>query len=374
MRVFSVAMCLVFGAQALRAGPTKSAPLQKAPVVTKMSKEVAHKPTETDVEQLHAKLEKLAGSLSAMIHDTNGPLMKAKIGPEMEMFVKELNSVLTETKSIKDPVVAFQKLEAARASMGALTSELTHRQEDLMMEGEAQKESLLLGVLMTKQKEPLAQQLQILHSDDFKDLEVSKFLLKSTSTSPLNVQAAAYMDTHQSKATAKMVMDDAAIHAKAQARADALASSFEKRVESLEKVHASKEKEHNKRMKELEDGIKKAGKKSKHVMEALKKREERSYKKWNAMQKHDIDSMKAAVMAIKTNDMKALEKAKGALEESIKNLKSKNGGFLVLLEVGHTFMEQDCPYCAAQCVDKCHTEGKPYMTCLTDCADAGKGK
>jgi len=92
------------------------------------------------------------------------------------------------------------------------------------------------------------------------------------------------------------------------------------------------------------------------------------------MQKRDIESMKASVKAIKTNDLKALEKAKGALEDSIKNMKSKNGGFLVLLELGHQFMEKDCPYCAAQCVDKCHNEGKPYVTCLTDCADAGKGK
>jgi len=374
MRVLSVALCLALGAQALRAGPGKNAPSEKALAVTKMSKEVAHKPSEADVEKLHAKLEKLAGSLNAMVKDKNGPLMKAKIGPEMEMFVKELNSVLFDTKSIKDPVVAFQKLEDARASMGALTSELTHRQEDLMKEGEAQQESLLLGVLMTKQKDPFAKQLEVLHSNDFVHLDVTKFLLKSNSTAPLYVQAATYMDTHQSKATAEMVMDEASLHAKAQARADALSASFEKRVESLEKVHAAKEKQHKTKMKELEEGIEKAGKKSKHVMEALKKREERNYKKWDVMQKHDIDSMKAAVKAIKTNDLKALEKAKGALEESIKNLKSKNGGFLVLLELGHQFMEQDCPYCAAQCVDKCHNEGKPYVTCLTDCADAGKGK
>jgi len=171
MRVLSVAVCFVLGAQALRAGPSKTTPLQKAPTVTKMSKEASHKPTEADVEKLHARLESLAGKLNAMVKDKNGPLMKAKIGPEMEMFVKELNSVLSETKSIKDPAVAFQKLEDARASMGALTSELTNRQEDLMKEGEAQQESLLLGVLMTKQKEPFAKQLEVLHSDDFKNLE-----------------------------------------------------------------------------------------------------------------------------------------------------------------------------------------------------------
>jgi len=44
----------------------------------------------------------------------------------------------------------------------------------------------------------------------------------------------------------------------------------------------------------------------------------------------------------------------------------------MFLQLANTFMERDCPYCAAQCVDKCHTAGKPYVTCLTECADAGK--
>jgi len=107
-------------------------------------------------------------------------------------------------------------------------------------------------------------------------------------------------------------------------------------------------------------------------MKAMMKREERSFKKWSVMQEHDIQSMKEAVKAIKSHDVKALDKAKQALEASVKSLQSKNNGFLVLLDLGHQFMQKDCPYCAAQCVDKCHQEGKPYVTCLTQCADAGK--
>jgi len=44
----------------------------------------------------------------------------------------------------------------------------------------------------------------------------------------------------------------------------------------------------------------------------------------------------------------------------------------MFIQLADTYMVRDCPYCAAQCVDKCHTAGKPYVTCLTDCADAGK--
>lgn len=367
MRVLKLAFFLALGANALRTDPAKGATLKtdKAPV--------AHKATLADVEALHAKLEKLAGALEGMVADKGGALMKAKIGPEMQMFVKELRAVLNSTKSVKDPVAAMKKLEDARASMSALTTDLTARQEALMKEGEEQKESLLLGVLMTKQKESMDKQLEVLRNDDFKDLDVAKFLLsKHSNTTALYMQAGDYMDKHQGKASTKLVLSSASIRAQAQARADALAASFEKRVESLQKVHDAKEKQHKKRMTELEAAIKKAGKKSQKALESMKKREERSFKKWSAMQKHDIDSMKLAVKAIKTGDMKALEKAKQSLEDSIKSLKSKNGGFLVLLDLGHKLMEKDCPYCAAQCVDKCHEEGKPYVTCLTQCADAGK--
>jgi hypothetical protein len=44
----------------------------------------------------------------------------------------------------------------------------------------------------------------------------------------------------------------------------------------------------------------------------------------------------------------------------------------LFIQLASTFRNRDCPYCAAQCVDKCHADGKPYVQCLTDCADAGK--
>lgn len=56
----------------------------------------------------------------------------------------------------------------------------------------------------------------------------------------------------------------------------------------------------------------------------------------------------------------------------MEQMKNHNSGFLVLLSMGSELMASDCPYCVAQCVDKCHQDGKPYTTCLTTCADAGK--
>lgn len=44
----------------------------------------------------------------------------------------------------------------------------------------------------------------------------------------------------------------------------------------------------------------------------------------------------------------------------------------LFIQLTDSIMNRDCPYCAAQCVDKCHQDGKPYVQCMTDCADAGK--
>jgi hypothetical protein len=44
----------------------------------------------------------------------------------------------------------------------------------------------------------------------------------------------------------------------------------------------------------------------------------------------------------------------------------------LFIQLAASITNRDCPYCVAQCVDKCHSAGKPYVQCLTDCADAGK--
>merc|ERR1719473_2222499 len=109
---------------------------------------------------------------------------------------------------------------------------------------------------------------------------------------------------------------------------------------------------------------KKASKKDKHTLELVKKRQERKYKKFAVVQHRDLDSMKSAVVALKKGDVKALEKVQEALKKSMQAMQSQNGGFLHLLQLGHAVMRRDCPFCAAQCVDKCHSAGKSYSQCL----------
>jgi len=109
----------------------------------------------------------------------------------------------------------------------------------------------------------------------------------------------------------------------------------------------------------------------KHI-QRVEKKEQRQFAKQHAVAENDIKSMKGAIQAIQNGDMKLLAKSQAALEASMKAMKAQTGGFLYLIQLGHRSEGMDCPYCAAQCVDKCHTAGKSYVTCLTDCADAGK--
>jgi len=329
-------------------------------------------PSAMMVDTLHSKLEKMSGALEHML-DSNGALASSKIGPEMKTFVGELHSVLNETSGMSNRTAAFEKLLAAKAGLAGLTADLTSRQVSIMKEEESQKDSLLLGVLMTHQKDPMAKQLEILKSDDFAVLPVSKALLAKHNETALFAQAANYLDTHATKGVKISIgLKDAA---SVKADQQKTAARLQKSVDSLQTTFDARSKSHEKRMLELNGDVKKAkGVKSQRVMQSIEKREERNFKKWAAMQNHDIDAMKSAVAAVKKGDLKALGRAQAALQASMNALKNKNSGFLVLLSLGHQLMEQDCPYCAAQCVDTCHQAGKPYTQCLTDCADAGKGK
>jgi len=322
--------------------------------------------TADEVHELHSKLEKMATGLEAM----SSQIAKSKIGPELKTFVKELRFVLAETKSMNNEA-ALRKLQAARAGVSQLTSDLTKRQVDIMKDEESQKNSLLLGVLMTRQKEPMADQLKILRSDDFAMLPVSKALLaKHNESAPFFGQAAAYLDTHATKGIKVRAVSEAERKAE-QAK---MAARLQRSVDSMQKIFDARAKHEAEREKELATDLQKAStNKRRHVLQAIKKREQRSFKKWAVLQQHDIEAMKEAVAAVKKGDVSAVNKAKDALQRSMQALKDKNAGFLVLLSLGHRLLERDCPYCAAQCVGTCHEAGKPYTQCLTDCADAGKG-
>merc|ERR1711879_963032 len=100
-----------------------------------------------------------------------------------------------------------------------------------MKDEESQKESLLLGVLTTRQKDPMSKQLKVLSSVDFAALPVCKALLAShNNSSPLFGQAAAYLDTHATKGIeVKALSDD-----ERKAEQASMATKLQKMLDSMQ--------------------------------------------------------------------------------------------------------------------------------------------
>jgi hypothetical protein len=352
------ALALIAGVAALRTAPAKAGkPAQNG---TKISAQ--------EISALRKRLSKMATGLAGMLSQEHGEAFNKDIAPALKLFLKNLQDSLKATENSKDLEATAKRLHAAEAGISSLLKDLNGQQEAVMKENEAQQASLLLGVLMTKQKEPMEKQLEILKSKDFVKLEVAQTLLaKHDPKVALFKQAADYLDKHGGK----QVKPDTKAAA-AMGKIQSITTALQKRVDILEREDKEGKARHTKIIKALEAKTKKGPKEQQRIAQRLLKKEERKFKKWEATIGHDLANMKAAVEAVKKGDLKALEKTKAAMEQSMKAMQAKSGGFLHLLQLGHKVMRQDCPYCAAQCLDMCHEEGKSYGACLAACADAGK--
>jgi hypothetical protein len=322
-----------------------------------------HKVTQKDVDHARAKIEKMAMVLQGMLHDNKG-LQHSHVAPTLKLFTDNLQSVLTASKELQ-PAEAIQKLATAQASITGMVRDLTHQQETLMHEDVEQREDLMMGVLMTNKNAPMEKQLEILRNMDFQILDVSKALLNSHDTkTALYLQAAQWLDTH--KHAGGMML-----YKKSAKRVEDLAASLDKRVHAAEKEAESKKRRHLKVIENLKLMVKKGGKAGKTAQRLLK-RQERDYKKEELMSQRNIAMMKQAADAVRSGDMAAVKSAEQALQKSMDAFRDKNSGMLVFLQRSNAILERDCPFCAAQCVGTCHSNGKPYTECLTVCADAGK--
>mmetsp|Transcript_58860 Transcript_58860/g.127318 ORF Transcript_58860/g.127318 Transcript_58860/m.127318 type:complete len:375 (-) Transcript_58860:18-1142(-) len=337
-------------------------------------------PTSEAVEAERTSITHYVTSLNALLNMNAGPLGGSKVGPTLRVFAQKLTSVLEETKSIKDPVLAMSKLKAAKGSVSALVKDLTTQQASLMAEDAAQRESLLLGVLMARQTYPIAEQMEVLKSVDFASLPVVQELLhRHNATTPLYQQVAQYLDKHHGVAGAAVsseVIRNVTLSKEAVARGHMLdlAAKFEKRVTALQLELDTRSKQHEAKMEQLNKQISKVSTHDARLLKYARKREERNYKKWVATREHDLKSMRAAADAMRTGDIEAIKRIQRAMAESLKAMKSNGQGFLVLIQQGHRFLAHDCPYCAAQCLDACHERGASYAQCLGECADAAKGR
>jgi hypothetical protein len=289
-----------------------------------------------------------------------------------------VEQVLAETKNAKDVKKALKQLEVANGAIKQLGADVAHEQTQLMHEGEEQEQSLLLGVLMQRQKDPMSKQMEVLQSDEFKSLPcvVAVLAAKDTKT-PLFQQVAAYLDAHAPpKAVEPQIPNKLKAGKDGKPDVTPIVMALEARVEKMEDSERRMEEHHDEEMKELDRVAieKKNNTRAVHQIKRMQKQDQRQFLKNSAVAKHDIQTMKEAIEAVKKGDLSGLASAQKALDKSMEMAKARQGKFLVFVQLVHQTEQLDCPYCVAQCVDKCHNDGKPYVTCLTDCADAGKGK
>jgi len=111
------------------------------------------------------------------------------------------------------------------------------------------------------------------------------------------------------------------------------------------------------------------------VAKRMEKKEDRDYMKTHALMQHDVVTLKKAIESIKHGDMKALAEAQKALMHSMEAMKSSTGDFLHFLQLSEwttaDSSAKDCPYCKAQCLEKCHNDGHSFMECMGTCENAG---
>eukprot|EP00933_Yihiella_yeosuensis_P017875 TRINITY_DN14864_c0_g2_i3.p1 TRINITY_DN14864_c0_g2~~TRINITY_DN14864_c0_g2_i3.p1 ORF type:complete len:381 (-),score=137.91 TRINITY_DN14864_c0_g2_i3:305-1447(-) len=355
----------------------------------------APKPEGEKAVQLRMKLENIGRGLGKIASD-GGDLSKSRIADDIGAFMGEFQDKMDKARDFEKKAQYDQEmplLEGLQKGVKELSKKITDAQEALHAETVEQEESLLLSVLMQRQDHPLEEQFQIIGDPQFKDLPIAamlnQFLKNKDATTPVYMQVGKYLDEHRpagehvAKAAAEKKETETKKPAeKAAAKKipgmDALVMDMEKRLLAMMQRLQKKELEQKDQLEKLGAAVKNHAGENKDLakkFQMLEKAESRKFSKEDALDQQRIATMKKAIAAMKAGDAKALEAAQQEMSDQMAVTKKKNRKFLVLLDFLHKSQVQDCPYCAAQCVEKCHNgEGKSYAVCLGQCKDAGKSK
>jgi hypothetical protein len=288
------------------------------------------------------KLQKVEMGFEAMLKAS--PALEDLVGP----MVKEVSGAVESKK--------MDKMKSVLAEFPKWQQQMTERQKSIMEAGDDERTTLLVAVLQNKQSLPVSEQLDVVHAADFSGLPVVAYIEKNTDEkTPLVELALKFLDgkdaapvTEASAPPApkdmQTIIDMLATHKK---KAEAHVEALEEHKKLVEKVLGGKK---NQTMQ----------------VKYLKHREERKLDKELAIEKKTVVALGTAMEDIKKKDMKGLKEAKEALQQSVKALEESEGEFLHLLQIEAPGFS--CPYCGAQCIEKCRsTEHKSMSGCLTEC-------
>jgi hypothetical protein len=288
------------------------------------------------------KLEKVEKGFAAVLKAS--PVLEDLVSP----MLKEVKAALEE----KDD----KKVNAVLDEFPKWQKEMGERQLQITNAGDSERTTLLVAVLQNKQDLPVSEQLEVVRAADFTGLPVVRFIEDhSDDKTPLVNLALKFIDGDKA----------APVEAPATNSTPPNLDDIVKMLEGHQ--HSAEERldQIAKREKLLEKTFKNLKKDDKQV-KFLRRREERKLAKDKAVQTKTMTALKDAIKDIKNKDAKGLLEAKKALQESMEALQEQNGEFLHFLQT--TAPGFSCPYCGAQCIEKCvSTEHKTMSGCLSEC-------
>jgi len=350
---------------------------------------------DNDVTKLTHKLDQVVAGLDSVYKvQSEGKNGVSRFGKLLKPFLTSMHEVMTEVKTDKklNDAQKLEKLHNVEASVNGLKKDMDKLTTTLKAEGTEEKESILLGVLMSRKGKTEKEQMEVLESNDFKNLEVVKYVMAHHDAKKTWAEeVAAHLDatTKASGGNSTAVKAMAAQTEGIVKQLTGFLKTMEKHLADQEKFHKKIVEEQAKALKEDEARLKTLEGKDKSmanktvteekqktsravkIVKRRQKKEEREYLKQHGMASKDVVAMRSAIEAVKKGDMTQLAKMQDVLRQSMKSMQG-NQDFLHFLQLSAwTDHTKACPYCKAQCLEKCHAGGHSFMDCMTDCEKVG---
>jgi len=288
------------------------------------------------------KLERVEKGLAAVV----------KASPVLDDLVHPMLNDVDAALASKDE----KKMSAVLAKFPKWQQQMSERQQEITSSGDEERTSLLVAVLQNKANLPISEQLDVLHAADFSGLPAVEYVDKNRDDkTPLVTFVLKFLDGDKvepvvtpapAKEAEPASLDDIVALLKVQQKnAETRLASLTDREKNLAKTFGTDN--------------------SKEV-KFIRHREERKLAKEKAVTVQGLDALKKAIVDIQNKDIKGVEEAKKALMATEEALEVSQGHFLALLQSDAPGFA--CPYCGAQCIEKCRsTEHKSMSGCLSEC-------
>lgn len=362
------------------------------------------------VDKMRNKLEKIVSGLGSVQNAQKNTQFAKMITPYVEKMAKVLDEV--HNSSSLSEKEKREKLEHAEDSMNNLANDMASFGQHLIDDQTSEQTSILLGILLSRKNESMDRQMEVLTDKQFEHLDCAKYVLTHKTDSPLVEQVAAYLDSQKKPPeprvpTAPIPTLQAITETKPTESHKAEPANEIDYLKAMNLAvgaihtfqHDAPEEKENMQLNKLTNVLTKAIETWKAKAKNAKEEGDSDAEKAVAahvvesLSKARVDLLKAEVRhlknvraLLKSGDVQGMQEAldqshqlRGILDQVFDELQhsglvhGKKQALLQFNSFAHSFSE-DCPYCKAQCIEKCHNAGHSFAQCLGTCAEEGEEK